>query len=140
MNLFVDTSVWSMAFRRSEGAPGPEVVRLDLALEAGEGVYTTGIVLQELLQGFTKPKSAEQIVRQFAAIPFLAPKRKDYIEAARLRNACRRRGVQIATIDALLAQLCIEHELTMLSRDQDFTSLAELAPLMLWQAGPALIR
>ena len=135
MNLFVDTSVWSMAFRRSDGAPAPEVIRLDRALEAGEGVYTTGIVLQELLQGFTKPRSAEQIVKQFSAIPFLAPQRKDYIEAAQLRNVCRRRGVQIATIDALLAWLCIENELTMLSCDKDFTSLAEFTPLKLWQPG-----
>jgi hypothetical protein len=136
MNLFVDTSVWSMAFRRSAGPPEPEVVRLDRALEAGEGVFTTGIVLQELLQGFTKPNSAEQIINRFSAIPFLAPERNDYIEAARLRNLCRRRGVQIATIDALLAQLCIQNELTMLSRDQDFTSLAELTPLELWRPEP----
>ena len=139
MNLFVDTSVWSMAFRRSDDAPAPEVIRLDRALEAGEGIYATGIVLQELLQGFTKPRSAEQIVKQFSAIPFLAPQRKDYIEAAQLRNVCRRRGVQIATIDALLARLCIENELTMLSCDQDFTLLAELTPLKLWQPGPAEI-
>ena len=140
MNLFVDTSVWSIAFRRGEGAPEPEVTRLDRALEAGEGIYTTGIVLQELLQGFTKSNSAEKIISRFSAIPFLAPERKDYIEAAGLRNLCRRRGVQIATIDALLAQLCIENELTMLSLDQDFTLLAELTPLELWRLGPAPIR
>ena len=140
MNLFVDTSVWSMAFRRSADPPEPEVLRLDRALEAGEGVFTTGIVLQELLHGFTRPNSAEQIISRFSAIPFLAPERDDYIEAARLRNLCRRRGVQIATIDALLAQLCIENELTMLSCDQDFMSLAGLSPLKLWQPGSVAMR
>ena len=38
-----------------------------------------------------------------------------------LRNVCRRSGVQVGTIDALLAQLCIRHELTMLTTDADFT-------------------
>jgi len=37
------------------------------------------------------------------------------IEAADLRNRCRRAGVQIGTIDALLAELCIRHGLTMLT-------------------------
>jgi predicted nucleic acid-binding protein len=41
-----------------------------------------------------------------------------------LRNDCRRAGLQIGTIDALLAQLCIRHDLTMLTADQDFAHLA----------------
>ena len=34
------------------------------------------------------------------------PDQVDHVAAAELRNSCRRRGVQIGTIDALLAQLC----------------------------------
>ncbi|MBC8056354.1 MAG: hypothetical protein H7Y61_07220 [Rhizobiales bacterium] len=40
--------------------------------------------------------------------------------AAELRNTCRREGIQVGTIDALLAQLCIRHDLTLLSTDNDF--------------------
>jgi predicted nucleic acid-binding protein len=40
--------------------------------------------------------------------------------------------VQIGTIDALLAQLCLRHELTMLTADQDFTRVAEHSRLKLW--------
>ena len=36
----------------------------------------------------------------------MAPTRKDHAQAAALRNQCRRSGVQIGTINALLAQLC----------------------------------
>jgi predicted nucleic acid-binding protein len=39
------------------------------------------------------------------------------MEAADVRNACRRQGVQIGTIDALLIQLCARHDLTLLSTD-----------------------
>ncbi len=132
MNLFVDTSVWSLALRRDNPPPSPEVAYLMQALETGELVFTTGIVLQELLQGFSGPKAGPQIVKRFATLPFLTPEREDYIRAAELHNGCRRRGISIGTIDALLARLCIRHKLTMLTTDEDFARIAEVAALSVW--------
>ncbi len=40
--------------------------------------------------------------------------------------------IQVGTIDALLAQLCIRHELTMLTTDADFTHM-EALPLQVWR-------
>ncbi len=62
MTLFVDTSVWSLAFRRDAPKPSPEVNALKDALEGGEPVVTTGLVLQELLQGFSGPRDRAQII------------------------------------------------------------------------------
>ena len=66
-------------------------------------------------------------------MPLLAPDRDNHIGAAELRNRCRRSGVQIGTIDALLAQLCIRHELTMLTTDNDFRRIAEHSKLNVWE-------
>jgi predicted nucleic acid-binding protein len=132
VSLFVNTSVWSLALRRDPPASRAEVGMLVRALEGGETLVTTGLVLQELLQGFAGPKSRSEIVERFSALPLLAPDRDDHIEAAELRNHCRRKGVQIGTIDALLAQLCIRHDLTMLTADDDFTRVAEHSGLKLW--------
>ena len=131
MNLFVDTSVWSLALRRDAPSATPEVTRLHAALSNGEPIFSTGIVLQELLQGFAGPKASADIIQHFTAIPLIAPIRDDHIQAAELRNACRRRGVQIGTIDALLAQICIRSELVMLSSDRDFVHIAESTALRL---------
>ena len=133
MSLFVDTSVWSLAFRRDAPSSEPEVQELIRAIAAGETLLTTGLVLQELLQGFAGPRSRSLILERFAALPLLVTDRQDHVEAAALRNKCRRAGVQVGTIDALLAQLCIRHELTMLSTDSDFHHLARHAPLMVWR-------
>ena len=133
MSLFVDTSIWSLALRRDSPAPGAEVKALIQALESGETLLTTGLVLQELLQGFAGPKSRDQLLDRFSAIPLLVPDRDDHIQAAELRNRCRRRGVQAGTIDALLAQLCIRHDLTMLTADEDFKHIAEHSTLRLWR-------
>ena len=133
MSLFVDTSVWSSALRRDVPDATPQTKALVQALEGRQIVVTTGLVLQELLQGFSGPKAREDIIERFAALPLLAPDRQDHIAAADLRNQCRRAGLQVGTIDALLAQLCIRHDLTMLTADQDFAHIAEYSPLRIWQ-------
>ena len=130
----VDTSVWSLAFRRDAPVSGPEVLTLRTAIDGGDGIVTTGVVLQALLQGFAGPRARKEIVQRFAALPLLVPDRQDYIDAAAFRNVCRRSGVQIGTIDALLGQLCIRHKLTLLTTDADFTLAARHCPLRVWTA------
>lgn len=133
MSFFVDTSVWSLALRRDSPSTSGEVRALVRAIEIGETLLTTGLVLQELLQGFAGPKAREQILERFSAIPLIVPDRDDHIRAADLRNRCRQAGIQIATIDALLAQLCLRHDLTMLSADADFERIAGRTNLKLWR-------
>lgn len=137
MSLFVDTSVWSLALRRDAPPALPEIRELTRALEAGATILSTGLVLQELLQGFGGPKDGRLILDRFAALPLLVPDRQDHIDAAALRNRCRSRGVQIGTIDALLAQLCIRHRLMMLSTDKDFAAIARHSELRVWLASVA---
>ena len=133
MRLFVDTSVWSLALRR-DAPDGVEVQRLRDALTDGESVSTTGLVLQELLQGLLGPKAPALVAERLAATDWISPTRADHVEAASIRNACRRRGVQVGTVDALLAGLCIGRNLTMLTTDRDFTHVARLTRLKVWSA------
>ncbi|HUA26474.1 MAG TPA: hypothetical protein VMA54_20260 [Steroidobacteraceae bacterium] len=70
---------------------------------------TAGLILQELLQGFAGPRARRQIIERFSALPLdtelrqqridraeryglLTPDRQDYVDAADLRNLCRRSG------------------------------------------------
>ena len=133
MTLFVDTSVWSLAFRRDQASAAPEVRALRRALEGGETIVTTGLILQELLQGFAGPRARKDLIDRFTALPLLAPDRQDHIDAAELRNRCRRAGAQIGTSDALLAQLCLRHKLTLLTTDNDFVRIASQYPVQVWR-------
>ena len=132
MTLFVDTSVWLLALRRDAPPAVPEVEELKEALLGADVVVTAGLVLQELLQGFSGPKASTQIIQRFAALPLLQPDREDHIAAAALRNTCRRAGVQLGTVDAMLAQLCIRHEVVLLCTDNDFVLAAKYCPLQVW--------
>lgn len=132
--MLVDTSVWSLALRRDTEQSLPEVVALRDALLGAQQVFTTGLILQELLQGFAGPKAGARLLERFSALGFLQPEREDHIEAAEVRNSCRRRGVQIGTIDALLIQLCRHHDLVLLSTERDFQAAAKHVDFRLWAA------
>jgi predicted nucleic acid-binding protein len=132
LSLFVDTSVWSLTFRRDAPVLSDERRELVRAIEAGEELVTTGLVLQELLQGFSGPRNRTQILDRFAALPPLIPDRRDHEDAAELKNKCRRVGIQIGTIDALLAQLCLRHDLMLLTTDRDFHNIARHCALRIW--------
>jgi len=133
VTLFVDTCVWSLAFRRDEISAAAEVRALRDAIEGGEIIVSTGVILQELLQGFAGPRARKDIIDRFKSLPFLAPDRQDHIDAAELRNRCRRAGLQVGTVDALLAQLCIRYDLTLLTTDKDFIRAASHCALRVWR-------
>jgi len=131
VGLLVDTSVWSLAMRRDEQPNSPELKLLIKALDSGEEIYSTGVILQELLQGFSGAKSADAIVERFTAIPMLIPDTADHIQAAELRNKSRRKGIQVGTIDALIAQLSLRYQLSLLTADKDFKHMSKAVKLKL---------
>jgi predicted nucleic acid-binding protein len=133
VSLLVDTSVWSLGLRRDLESQAPQVQALREALLGEEVVVTTGLILQELLQGFAGPTARAQIIESFEALAFIQPDRQDHIAAAELRNTCRRAGVQLGTIDALLAQLCVRHKLSLLTTDNDFVHAAKHCKLAVWK-------
>lgn len=136
MTLLVDTSVWSLALRRDALATGPEVRALIDALAGADMIVTTGLVIQELLQGFSGAKASAALIERFSALVLLQPDREDHIAAAAIRNQCRRSGVQLGTVDALITQLCIRNELTLLTTDRDFVHAARYCPLRIWSDKP----
>jgi hypothetical protein len=132
MSVLVDTSVWSLALRRDRPTDSPEVAALLRALSGGDLVVTAGIILQELLQGFTPETVRTTIIEHFDSLPLITPDREDHIAAADLRNRCRTHGVQLGTIDALIAQLAVHHDHTLLTADRDFLHAAPHIGLRVW--------
>lgn len=133
MNLILaDTNVWSLAYRSDTDRANPFIRRLRHALGTGT-VVTTGLVCLELLRGFTRASTREQITGLFNGVPFIEPTSHDYAAAAELSVMCRRGRVQLETIDALIAQVCIANDLALLTADSDFVHAARHIPLDVWQ-------
>ncbi len=132
MTVLVDTSVWSLLFRKGGPASLPEVDALRRLLGGGDRVATTGVIVQELLFGLGAGKALEAVETRLRALLYLAPTLDDHAAAARLGRALRSSGIQLSGVDALIAHLCISRDATLLSTDQDFIHAARKVPLRLW--------
>ena len=130
MSVLVDTSVWSLALRRDRPTASREVEALRAAVERGD-VCLTGLILQEVLQGFPTAERSRRLAEHLAPFPILVLHRGDYVYAAEIRNKCRAKGLAIATVDAQIAAAAINHRCRLLTADRDFEAIARHFPLRL---------
>ena len=128
MDWLVDPSVWIGFLRGQATAP---VRRLRGLLAGGEVVGLTPVVLMEILQGTRSAEHFERYREYFGAQPSfdLRHGSLSYVEAAALYFRCRRAGVTVrSTIDCIVAQVAIEHGLTLLHDDEEFRHMARVVP------------
>jgi predicted nucleic acid-binding protein len=127
VSLLVDTSVWSLALRRDRPS-GRAVDALRAGIDRGE-VVLTGVILQEILQGFPSAERTKRLADHLAPFPLLVLHRGDYLYAAEIRNKCRAKGLAISTVDAQIAAAAINHRCALLTADADFRAMARHFPL-----------
>ncbi|EMY71212.1 PIN domain-containing protein, partial [Leptospira vanthielii] len=60
---------------------------------------------------------------------YVNPTNKDHILAAQLRNDLAKKGITVASIDVLIAQIAISNNLTLASYDSDFEKIAKNSKL-----------
>jgi predicted nucleic acid-binding protein len=120
--ISADTSTW-IAFL--QGERGDDTDLLDRAL-ADKLVVMAPVVLTELL---SDPKLDAGVGRTLAGLPLLELRSGFWERAGRLRAVvlARRRKARLG--DALIAQVCADHQVPLLTRDRDFRAFAEAADL-----------
>lgn len=128
--MVVDTSVWIDYFN---GFPSPDAERLGAAIDEGEDIALPGLVLTEILLGFRAEAEAirvSDLLTAFDEVP--EPDRSDYVAAAGIYRLCRSRGRTIrSTIDCLIARSCIRYGHALLTKDRDFSAIAQCTSLVL---------
>lgn len=126
----VDTSVW-IDFIRGKATTATKQL-LDI-FNAGQTVGISPVIFQEVLQGAESEQRFNQFKDYFMGLPFYYPKNAaaSYAEAAHIYFMCRRNGLTIrSTIDCLIAQTAIEHQLILLHNDMDFKHIAKIIPAL----------
>jgi hypothetical protein len=127
--ILVDTSVLIDFFK---GSKSDAALRFKFVLEHGLNFGITSHVFQEVLQGANSEKEYNLLRRYLETQRFFHSKDpvNSFAEAAKIFFQCRRRGVTIrSTIDCLIAEITLEHDLHLLHSDQDFDRMAEVIPL-----------
>lgn len=93
-----------------------------------------GIVLQEVLSGIRSEKQFGELQhRLVTAFSVVHPTTTDHIEAARLKNRCAGKGVNVSGIDCLIATLAIAGGHELFAVDDDFLAIAKHVPLKLYR-------
>jgi len=122
----VDTTIWSLALRRQRPKPNERVLIEELSELVREmRVVLIGPIRQEVLSGIPDPAKFEEVRQHLAAFDDLRIVGVDYEEAARIFNACRKKGVQGSHIDFLICAVAIRHSAAVFTTDKDFTNYAK---------------
>lgn len=108
-----------------QGEPGRDVDVVDAALSQSQ-LHLPAPVLAELL---SNPRLDPGVISELAGLPLLEPTPGFWYRAGRLRSrlVAERREARLA--DALIAQLCVDYGVRLITRDRDFRAFAASAGL-----------
>lgn len=130
MNVLVDTSIWSLALRRSKIVVNVEMIELRRLIDDFEAAII-GPIRQELLSGIRDIKQFVFLRERLAAFPDLALKTADFEQAASYFNHCRVKGVQGSNTDFLICAVSSSRKMPIFTTDGDFAQFAKLLPIKL---------
>lgn len=122
----IDTSVWIDFYREKETTG---VKFFNQILDKGLPFGLTSLILQEILQGAAHQKDFNQLLKHMSTQIFYQPLDPilSYQRAAEHYYACRKKGITIrSSIDCLIAQIAIEHDLILVHQDRDFLLMAKV--------------
>lgn len=115
--VIVDSSVWIDLLRKRETPETLAFERLAAEEETGLG----DLVLYELLQGVTLADKVEKVKSYMLTFDVFTMGGRDLaLEAVNNAHVMRARGIQVATIDCLIATFCMVSVSRLLSSDHHF--------------------
>ena len=134
MKVLVDTSIWSLAFRRKKGSKSlqNDLILNELKELIREARVTIiGPIRQEILSGISD-KSQFQILKQkLLAFKDIVINQSDYELAAEYYNTCRKRGIQGSHVDFLICAIAYKNNLLIFTNDKDFDLYSKILNIKL---------
>ena len=126
MTIIVDTSLWIVAIRDRSGAAA---LRLRTAI-GNEPVVMAPPIRLELPQGCRREPEWRAMLARVDAFETVTMASSAWDEAAKIYCRLRQDGLTVrSALDCCIAQLCIDHDSTLLHCDRDFATIATVAPL-----------
>ena len=124
--IAIDSSSWIAFFSDTESS-GDDTALVESAL-ADHQACLPPVVLTELL---SDPKLPESLAAIFVELPLLEPHSGYWDRAGKLRAKLIARRHPARLADSLIAQTCIDHEVRLITRDDDFVHFSRLGRLRL---------
>lgn len=118
-----------------KGKENPATLKFQYILENNIPFGINPFIYQEVLQGVKTEKDFDKLKKYLDTQRFyyLKDGRESYASAAKIYFKCRKKGITInSTIDCLIAQTAIEHNLYLLHNDSDFENIAKVVNLKIF--------
>lgn len=120
--VLVDTSIWIDYFKQGDS----ETAQTLSDLLKADQVVTAGVVIAELLQGAKSDKQVKELESLYEALPVLLESEKTWLDIGKMARSLRESGIIAPLTDLLLAQLAIENNCQLFSRDHHFDQIPDL--------------
>ncbi len=130
MKVIVDTSVWSLALRRSKNVENKHVEELEELIKEVRA-QLIGPVRQELLNGIKSEKQYRVLKKHLRAFKNLDIETEDYELAAEYFNTARKNGIQGSNTDFLLCAISTRLRMPIFTTDKDFLYFQSVLPIEL---------
>lgn len=124
--VLVDTSVWVDFFRS-----GKAKQEIELLLGERRAAYC-GLIATELLRGAKGKNEIGVLNKLFDSLSYVQASSATFFQAGRLGFELAKNGLNLATIDLILAQISIENNLIMFTYDRHFKQIKEHTKLRLF--------
>ena len=125
MKYLVDTTVWVMFLR---GMDERVKERLTVLL-AEEMVFTTELIIMEILRGARSDKDYKMLHQDFLALPQLETDHYVWEKAWEISYKLRKNGVNVPLTDTMISTIAIHYGCTLLHSDKHFDMVAKYTEL-----------
>jgi predicted nucleic acid-binding protein len=130
--ILVDTSVLIDFFKGQKNNP---CQKFELILNQSVPFGINSFIFQEVLQGAKSDREYRILKKYLETQRFykLNDPVESFARAARIYFDCKKKGITIrSTIDCLIAQTALEHDLFLLHNDTDFDAMASVIRLKIY--------
>lgn len=139
MKILVDTSVWSLAFRKKTLTKDEEKIVNELKELIYEiRVVIIGPIRQELLSGLSSKAKFVNLIEKLRAFDDTPIEQNDYEKAAEFYNSCRKKGIQGSHIDFLICAIAINRDIGIFTTDKDFEKYKKIVNIKLHEVRETL--
>ena len=119
--VLVDTSVWSLAFRKKHpDSNDKKLIEYLTFLIRNRYAVMIGPIRQEILSGISDESTFRKLKEALKAFSDFEITTDDYGQAAAYYNICRSNGIQGSHIDYLICSVAHNNDFLIFTLDKDF--------------------
>ena len=132
MKVLVDTSIWSLALRKSKSADLEKIEELKELINELR-VVMIGPIRQELLSGISEIEKYNQLKEKLRYFEDFTIDMEYYEFAAQLSNTCRKHGIQGSHTDFLICSVAIKNKFPIFTSDKDFINFIKYIDIQIYE-------